>query len=126
MNEIGLLYSTDWTGLTDWTGGLSWKQLLNNNPGIIHLLQHWRHHYRAITVGTALPYKSDELAHALINYNTLTLQKKTYDTRVLAVIKRDRGYCCSVHVFLCCFNTWGCSDEPDYLHSPITLPGGAT
>ena len=29
----------------DWTRGLSWKQLLNNNPGIIHLLQHWRHHY---------------------------------------------------------------------------------
>ena len=43
----------------DWTRGLSWKQLLNNNPEIIHLLQHWRHHYRAATVLLlALPYKS--------------------------------------------------------------------
>ena len=44
-----------WTGLVYWTEGLSWKQLLNNNPGIIHLLQHWRHHYQATTAGTALP-----------------------------------------------------------------------
>ena len=28
------------TGLADWTHALSWKQFLNNNPGIIHLLQH--------------------------------------------------------------------------------------
>ena len=46
------------TGLADWIHGLSWKQILNNNPGIIHLLQHWRHHYRATTADTALPYKS--------------------------------------------------------------------
>ena len=45
------------TGLADWTHALSWKQLLNNNPGIIHLLQHWRHHYRVTTANTALPYK---------------------------------------------------------------------
>ena len=45
------------TGLADWTHALSWKQLLNNNPGIIHLLQHWRHHYRVTTADTALPYK---------------------------------------------------------------------
>ena len=47
--QYGLMY------FADWTHGLSWKQLLNNNPGIIHLLQHWRHHYRATTAGTALP-----------------------------------------------------------------------
>ena len=46
------------TGLADWTHALSWKQLLNNNPDIIYLLQHWRHHYRATTADTALPYKS--------------------------------------------------------------------
>ena len=48
------------TGLTNWTDGLSWKQLLNNNPGIImiHLLERWRHHYRATTAGIALSYKS--------------------------------------------------------------------
>ena len=51
-----------WTGLVDWTRGLSWKQLLNNNPDIIHLLRHWRHHYRATTAGTALPYKYDTTA----------------------------------------------------------------
>ena len=45
------------TGLADWTHALSWKQLLNNNPGITHLLQHWRHHYRVTTADTALPYK---------------------------------------------------------------------
>ena len=45
------------TGLADWTHALTWKQLLNNNPGIIHLLQHWRHHYRVTTADTALPYK---------------------------------------------------------------------
>ena len=83
----------------DWTRGLSWKQLLNNNPGIIHLLQHWRHHYRATTAGTALPYKLDDTSACT---NQL---EYTYDTRVLAVIKHDRGYCCSVHVFLCCFST---------------------
>ena len=63
----GLLYSTDWTGL-DWTRGLSWKQLLNNNPGTIHLLQHWRHHYQAITAaaaGSSLQVMT--LAYALIN-----------------------------------------------------------
>ena len=32
-----LAYFIPWTGLTDWTCGLSWKQFLNNNPGIIHL-----------------------------------------------------------------------------------------
>ena len=45
----------------DWTHGLSWKQLLKNNPGIIHLLQHWRYHYQTTTVGTAFPYKSQRL-----------------------------------------------------------------
>ena len=45
------------TGLADWTHALSWKQLLNNNPGIIHLLQYWRHHYQVTTADTALPYK---------------------------------------------------------------------
>ena len=99
---IGVLYSTDWTGLADWTGLDWWTELetaLNNNPGIIYLLQHWRHHYRAITAGTALPYKSDDTSACT---NQL---EYTYNTRVLAVIKRDRGYCCSVHVFLCCFST---------------------
>ena len=59
----------DWTGL-DWTGlarGLSWKQLLNNNPGIIHLLQHWRHHYRATTAAAGSSLQVMTLAHALIN-----------------------------------------------------------
>ena len=32
-------------------------ELLNNNPGIIHILQHWRHHYRATIADTDLPYK---------------------------------------------------------------------
>ena len=45
------------TGLADWTPALSWKQLLNNNLGITHLLQHWRHHYRVTTADTALPHK---------------------------------------------------------------------
>ena len=45
-------------GLTDWTHALSYKQFLNNNPDIIHLLQHWRPQYRATTADTALPYKS--------------------------------------------------------------------
>ena len=48
---MGIMY------FTDWTRGLSWKQLLKDNPGIIHLLQHWRHHYQATTAGTAIPYK---------------------------------------------------------------------
>ena len=73
----------DWTGLADWT---ELETVLNNNPGIIHLLQHWRHYYRAITAGTALPYKSDDTS---VCTNQL---EYTYDTRVLAVIKRDRGY----------------------------------
>ena len=58
------MYFADWTHglnsrteLADWTHALSWKQLLNNNPGIIHLLQRWRHHYRVTTADTALPYK---------------------------------------------------------------------
>ena len=68
---------TDWThGLDLWTE--SWIQLLNNNPGIIHFLQYWRHQYRAITAGTALPYKSD-------NTSACTNQLEyTYDTHVLA------------------------------------------
>ena len=94
-----LAYFIPQTGLADWTHGLSWKQLLNNNPGIIHLLQHWRHHYRTITIGTALSYKSDDTSACT---NQL---KYTCDTHVLAVIKRDRGYCCSIHVFLCCFSS---------------------
>ena len=58
VEVIRVAYFIPRTGL-DWTHGLSWKQLLNNNPGIIHLLQHWRHHYRATTVLLlALPYKS--------------------------------------------------------------------
>ena len=67
---MGLLYSTDWTGL-DWTGldwtGLSWKQLLNNNPGIIHLLQHWRLHYQATTAAAGSSLEIKTLALALIN-----------------------------------------------------------
>ena len=67
MSFLGpILYSTDWTGL-DWTGGLRWKQLLNNYPGIIHLLQHWRHHYRATTATAGSSLQIKTLAHALIN-----------------------------------------------------------
>ena len=29
----------------DWSRGPSWKRLLNNNPGIIYLLQCWERHY---------------------------------------------------------------------------------
>ena len=45
------------TELADWTHAMNRKQLLNNNPDIIHILQHWRHHYRATTADTALLYK---------------------------------------------------------------------
>ena len=40
---------------------------LNNNPGIIHLLQHWRHHYRATTAAAGSSLQIKTLAHALIN-----------------------------------------------------------
>ena len=56
-----LVYCILRTGLADWTQALNWKQLLNNNPGIIHLLQRWRHHYQATTAGNAFPYKSQRL-----------------------------------------------------------------
>ena len=58
---------------------------LNNNPGIIHLLQHSRHHYRAITAGTSLPYKSDDTSACT---NQL---EYTYDTQgpPVWVIKND-------------------------------------
>ena len=87
------------TGL-DWTRGLSWKQLLNNNPGIIHPLQHWRHHHRATTVAAGSSLQVMTLAHALINKNTLMIHA------ILAVIQRDKGYSCSRRrCFLCCFST---------------------
>ena len=64
-SSLDLMYFADLThgldsqtGLADWTHALSWKQFLNNNPDIIHLMPHWRHHYRATTADTALPYKS--------------------------------------------------------------------
>ena len=44
QDGVSLQRRTLFHGL-DWTRGLSWKQLLNNNPGIINFLQHWRHHY---------------------------------------------------------------------------------
>ena len=49
-----------WTGLTNWTCRLDslteLETALNNNLGINHLLKHWRHQYRAITAGNALPH----------------------------------------------------------------------
>ena len=38
------MYFVDWT----------LKILLNNNPGIVQLFQHWIDHYKATTTGTAL------------------------------------------------------------------------
>ena len=87
--------------LTDWnsrTHRLSWKQLLIINPGIIQPFQHWRHHHRATAAGTTLPCKlSRQCAHELFRIQLRYT--------VLAVIKRDRGYCCSVGISLCCFST---------------------
>ena len=63
---VQLAYFIPRTGL-DWTRGLNWKQLLNNNPGIIHLLQQWRHHYQTTTAAAGSSLQVMTLAHALIN-----------------------------------------------------------
>ena len=85
------------------------------------------HHYRAITAGTALPYKSDDTSACT---NQL---EYTYDTRVLAVIKRDRGYCCT-YMFSFVASVLNTSVGVVVMsqiiciapsRGPITLPGGA-
>ena len=70
------------TGLVDWIHTLSWKQLLNNNPGIIHLLQHWRHHYRATTADTALPVTGKQTSGALMfSAKPLTVASISYSRK---------------------------------------------